>query len=105
MGLGGTAAPLGATGATDLGHLRRHDPVGGAAEGQKQGDQPLIGGLDVTVNRNYFGRQADSFETLLDAPRLGADPVPAIFIRAPAITQAGPAWRHWRNCRGRRLSA
>lgn len=60
------------------------------AEGQKQGGQPLIGGLDVTVNRNYFGRQADSFETLLDAPRLGADPVPAIFIRAPAITQAGP---------------
>ena len=33
------------------------------AEGQKQGGQPLIGGLDVTVNRNYFGRQVDSFRS------------------------------------------
>ena len=32
------------------------------AVGQKQGGQPLIGGLDVTVNRNYFGRQNQSFE-------------------------------------------
>ena len=60
------------------------------ADGLKQGRQPLIGGLDVTVNRNYFGRQVDSFEALLDAPRVGAGPAPAIFIRAPAITQVGP---------------
>ncbi|MEZ4715200.1 MAG: hypothetical protein R2851_03800 [Caldilineaceae bacterium] len=38
-----------------------------AYTGQKQGGQPLLGGLDVTVNRNYFGRQVDSFETLLSA--------------------------------------
>ncbi len=61
------------------------------ADGQKQGGQPLIGGLDVTVNRNYFGRQVDSFEALLDAPRVGVGPARAIFIRAPAITQTGPA--------------
>lgn len=60
------------------------------AEGQKQGGQPLLGGLDVTVNRNYFGRQVDSFETLLDVPALGPEPVRAVFIRAPAITEIGP---------------
>lgn len=59
------------------------------ATGQKQGGQPLLGGLDVTVNRNYFGRQVDSFEALLDAPLLGTEPTPAVFIRAPAITEIG----------------
>jgi 5'-phosphate synthase pdxT subunit len=61
------------------------------AVGQKQGGQPLIGGLDVTVNRNYFGRQNQSFEVPLDAPVLGEPPFRAIFIRAPAILQVGPA--------------
>jgi 5'-phosphate synthase pdxT subunit len=61
------------------------------AVGQKQGGQPLIGGLDVTVNRNYFGRQNQSFEVLLDAPVLGSEPFRAVFIRAPAILEAGPA--------------
>jgi len=60
------------------------------ADGQKRGGQTLIGGLDVTVNRNYFGRQTDSFVTTLDVPQLGAEPVPAVFIRAPAITALGP---------------
>jgi 5'-phosphate synthase pdxT subunit len=59
------------------------------AVGQKQGGQPLIGGLDVTVNRNYFGRQNQSFEVLLDAPVLGEEPFRAVFIRAPAILTAG----------------
>jgi 5'-phosphate synthase pdxT subunit len=58
--------------------------------GQKQGGQPLLGGLDVTVNRNYFGRQTESFETLLTVPHLGDEPVRAVFIRAPAITETGP---------------
>ena len=64
------------------------------ANGQKQGGQPLIGGLDVSLDRNYFGRQVDSFETLLSTPGLGPEfglePCRAIFIRAPAITQVGP---------------
>lgn len=59
------------------------------AAGQKAGGQPLIGGLDVTVNRNYFGRQADSFETLLRVPVLGEPPIRAVFIRAPAIVESG----------------
>lgn len=60
------------------------------AEGQKQGGQPLLGGLDVTVNRNYFGRQVDSFETELHVPRWGDESFHAIFIRAPAIIAVGP---------------
>ncbi|MBX3050111.1 MAG: pyridoxal 5'-phosphate synthase glutaminase subunit PdxT [Caldilineaceae bacterium] len=60
------------------------------ATGQKQGGQALIGGLDVTVNRNYFGRQIDSFEAELRVPALGDPPVHAVFIRAPAFTQTGP---------------
>lgn len=59
------------------------------ATGQKAGGQPLIGGLDVTVNRNYFGRQNQSFETMLSVPVLGAMPIRALFIRAPAIVEAG----------------
>lgn len=59
------------------------------ATGQKQGGQRLLGGLDVTVNRNYFGRQTESFETVLIVPQLGDEPVRAVFIRAPAITQVG----------------
>lgn len=64
------------------------------ATNQKQGGQPLIGGLDVTVNRNFFGRQVNSFETDLDVNGLGqeldAGPCHAVFIRAPAITEIGP---------------
>ena len=56
------------------------------AAGQKLGGQALIGGLEVTVNRNYFGRQVDSFEAELNVPALGSDPFHAVFIRAPAIT-------------------
>jgi 5'-phosphate synthase pdxT subunit len=50
--------------------------------------QPTIGGLDVTVRRNAFGRQVDSFESTV---RLGEATVPAVFIRAPWVEEAGPA--------------
>ncbi len=56
---------------------------------QKQGGQPLLGGLDVTVDRNYFGRQVDSFEADLFVPQLGDEPFHTIFIRAPAIVAVG----------------
>lgn len=52
-------------------------------------DQPRLGVLDATVRRNAFGRQVDSFETELDMPEVGAEPVPAVFIRAPVITRVG----------------
>lgn len=52
--------------------------------------QESIGGLDATVQRNVFGRQNESFETDLDIPELGAPPVRAVFIRAPAVLDSGP---------------
>jgi 5'-phosphate synthase pdxT subunit len=52
--------------------------------------QQSFGGLDVTVRRNAFGSQVDSFETDLDVPLLGAPPVHAVFIRAPLVEQTGP---------------
>lgn len=51
--------------------------------------QQTFGGIDVTVRRNAFGSQVDSFETDLDVPALGAEPVHAVFIRAPLVEQAG----------------
>lgn len=47
--------------------------------------QPLIGVMDVVVERNAFGRQLDSFEADLDIPAIGPEPFRAIFIRAPLI--------------------
>jgi 5'-phosphate synthase pdxT subunit len=53
--------------------------------------QPLIGLMDITVERNAFGRQVDSFVTDLNIPELGeGGPFPAVFIRAPRIQRAGP---------------
>lgn len=51
--------------------------------------QQTFGGLDVTVQRNAFGSQVDSFETDLDVPVLGEPPVHAVFIRAPLVVQSG----------------
>ena len=51
-------------------------------------DQPLIGGLDVVVKRNAFGRQNESFEAQLDIDGLGSV-FHAVFIRAPWIEKAG----------------
>jgi pyridoxal 5'-phosphate synthase pdxT subunit len=49
-------------------------------------DQPLLGIMDITVQRNAFGRQVDSFEADLAIPELGQGaPYHAIFIRAPLI--------------------
>jgi len=56
-------------------------------------DQPLLGLMDVTVQRNAFGRQVDSFETDLDVPAIitpeNKRPFHAIFIRAPLIESVG----------------
>lgn len=53
-------------------------------------EAPILPLLDVTVERNAFGRQLDSFETELIVPLLGATPVHAVFIRAPVIERVGP---------------
>jgi 5'-phosphate synthase pdxT subunit len=55
------------------------------------GDEtPILPLLDVTVRRNAFGRQLESFETELAVPVLGDRPVHAVFIRAPIIERVGP---------------
>ena len=55
------------------------------------GEAPILPLLDVTVQRNAFGRQLDSFETDLAVPVLGDQPVHGVFIRAPVIERVGPA--------------
>ena len=51
--------------------------------------QQSLGGLDISVRRNAFGNQNDSFETDLDVPELGDPPVHAVFIRAPVVETVG----------------
>jgi 5'-phosphate synthase pdxT subunit len=50
--------------------------------------QPILGLMDIHVNRNAFGRQVDSFEVELPLSVLGDEPLHAIFIRAPVVTTA-----------------
>jgi len=50
--------------------------------------QRLLGIMDIEVRRNAYGRQHESFETLIDIPIIGGE-FPAIFIRAPAIVRCG----------------
>ncbi len=52
--------------------------------------QQTFGGLDVTVERNAFGSQTESFEALLQVPVVGDPPVRATFIRAPVVVATGP---------------
>ena len=72
-----------------------------SANRTKKGGQDLIGGLDVRVNRNHFGRQTESFEADIVLPFLGAnssgegsgeglDPFRGIFIRAPVVEKLLP---------------
>jgi len=56
-------------------------------------DQQQLGGLDVVVRRNAFGRQVDSFETDLRVEGVAGDPVRAVFIRAPWVESVGPGVR------------
>ncbi|GAB3617443.1 pyridoxal 5'-phosphate synthase glutaminase subunit PdxT [Okibacterium endophyticum] len=51
--------------------------------------QHTFGGLDVTVRRNAFGSQLDSFETDLDVRQVAETPVHAVFIRAPIVETVG----------------
>nr|WP_275261769.1 pyridoxal 5'-phosphate synthase glutaminase subunit PdxT [Jiangella aurantiaca] len=62
------------------------DRIEGGVAGQE-----TVGGMDITVRRNAFGRQVDSFETDLDFPAIGApvEPFHAVFIRAPWVEKVG----------------
>ena len=69
-----------------------------AANHTKRGGQDLIGGLDVHVNRNFFGRQIESFEAPLDLPFLREASLSSgtkqsfhgVFIRAPVVEKLLP---------------
>lgn len=71
---------------TCAGMIMLADRVLDAIDGQQ-----TLGGLDITVRRNAFGNQLDSFETDLSMPQLGDDAIHAVFIRAPVVVDAGPA--------------
>lgn len=53
-----------------------------------EGEQSLLGLMDIRVHRNAYGRQVDSFEVEVEIPVLGGEPFPAVFIRAPRIEDA-----------------
>ena len=53
--------------------------------------QETFGGLDITVRRNAFGSQVDSFETDLEFSGITNPPLHAVFIRAPWVESVGPA--------------
>ena len=53
------------------------------------GEEPILPLLDVTVQRNAFGRQLESFEGEVQVPVLGDQPVSGVFIRAPIVERAG----------------
>lgn len=76
---------------------RRGAPLFGTCAGMivladeiADGEEPVVPLLDISVRRNAFGRQLDSFEADLDVPVLGAQPVHGVFIRAPIVDRTGP---------------
>jgi len=62
--------------------------AGAVADGRP--DQRCYGAIDITVRRNAFGRQRESFECELAVRGLEGGPVHAVFIRAPAVVAVGP---------------
>lgn len=75
--------------------IRAHHAAGGPVFGTCAGmivcDAEHLGLLDATARRNAFGRQLASFETDLEVEGIGAEPLRAVFIRAPWIERHGPA--------------
>jgi 5'-phosphate synthase pdxT subunit len=53
--------------------------------------QLTVGGLDITVRRNAFGRQVDSFEAAVPIAGVDGEPFHAVFIRAPWVENVGPS--------------
>lgn len=89
-----------------------HRPVWGTCAGMivmarraSDLDRETLGLMDVSVVRNAFGRQLDSFETDLDIEELGGPPLHAVFIRAPLIKDAGPAVKVMARIEGKGIVA
>jgi pyridoxal 5'-phosphate synthase pdxT subunit len=99
----GLIAPLQAFG--------RERPVFGTCAGlimlakrTTEGDQPLLGLMDITVRRNAFGRQVHSFEAPVElslGEDSGAEPFPGVFIRAPWVEESGQGVEVIAACDGR----
>jgi 5'-phosphate synthase pdxT subunit len=72
--------------------VERGTPVLGTCAGMIMLDRAHLGLLDVTCQRNAFGRQLHSFEADLELPGVtdGGEPLRAVFIRAPWVREAGP---------------
>jgi 5'-phosphate synthase pdxT subunit len=70
--------------------VRRGAPVLGTCAGMIMLDRDHLGLLDVTTERNAFGRQVRSFEADLELDDLEGGPVHAVFIRAPWVVEHGP---------------
>ncbi len=88
-------------------HIKHGMPTLGTCAGMiflasrvTDGDQPLIGALEASVERNAFGRQNESFEVDIPVKGLG-DPVRAVFIRAPLIEEVGDGVEVLARHRGR----
>ena len=80
------------------GFARSGKPVWGTCAGMIllaerliEGRPEPLGLMDMLVRRNGFGRQVDSFETGIDVDGLDGGPFHAVFIRAPAVVECGPA--------------
>ncbi|HET6380674.1 MAG TPA: pyridoxal 5'-phosphate synthase glutaminase subunit PdxT [candidate division Zixibacteria bacterium] len=80
-----------------LAMARRGAPMLGTCAGMillarrlTSGEEPVLGLLDVAVERNAYGRQLDSFEADLEVAELGPEPLRGVFIRAPVVVDVGP---------------
>ena len=71
-------------------HHEAGRPVFGTCAGLIVCDDAHLGLFDVTAERNAFGRQVHSFEADLEVEGLGAEPLRAVFIRAPRVGRHGP---------------
>jgi 5'-phosphate synthase pdxT subunit len=67
-------------------------------------DQRCFGAIDLSVRRNAFGRQVDSFESDLDVRDVMGGPMRAVFIRAPVVERAGPEVDVLASVTGRKTS-
>jgi 5'-phosphate synthase pdxT subunit len=84
--------------------IRKHHEAGGTVFGTCAGmivcDDSHLSLIDATTARNAFGRQLQSFEADLDVEGVGAEPLRAVFIRAPWVERHGPGVEVLASCEG-----
>jgi 5'-phosphate synthase pdxT subunit len=99
-------------GASIIGMIAEGKPVYGTCAGLillarkvEDSEQYLLGQMDITVARNAFGRQRESFEAPLSIASLGEEPYCAVFIRAPLIKELGDNVETLGTCNGEVVAA